>query len=175
MVEVVDGHIGYVFFHGIYLNGGYLPNALSCFYGFFQLMLCQLPMNFIFATLINRRYCRYVGIQRNTKTTSLSKKLAHAPFFIIISIEIILAGVFANDYGIVALLLSPFRTWSVIMNLILWYLAKNIPDECLRFAKFIYFYSIRFGKLNFSHFRPAVQVWSERKHSYEDGASHRDL
>lgn len=134
IVEVVDGHIGYVFFHGIYLNGGYIPNALSCLYGFFQLMLCQLPMTFIFATLVNKRYCKYMGIERKTKSSLLLRKLSHAPFFIIIFVEIVLTIVFGTDYGLVALLLSPFRTWSVIMNIILWCLAKNIPYESLRFA-----------------------------------------
>lgn len=173
IVEVVDGHTGFVFFHGIYINGGYVPNSLSCLYGFFQLMLCQLPMIFIFSTLVNKRYCKYVGIHRNSKSTSLMRKLSHAPFFIIILIEVILAIVFASDYGIIALLLSPFRTWSVVMNIILWYLAKNIPDECLRFATFVA-HSIQRTNF-FLHFRPAVRVWSDRKHSYEEDAGHRDL
>lgn len=140
IVEVVDGHLGYVFFHGIYLNGGYIPNALSCLYGFFQLMLCQLPMTFIFATLVNRRYCKYMGIQRKPKNSSLLlRKLSHVPFFVIILVEIILAIVFGTDYGIVALLLSPFRTWSVVMNVVLWFMAKNIPYESLRSASLKHF------------------------------------
>lgn len=133
IVEVVDGHMGYVFFHGIYLNnGGYIPNALSCLYGFFQLMLCQLPMTFIVATLVNKRYCKYMGIQRKTKSSALFRKFIHAPFVVITLVEIILAIVFATDYGLVALLLSPFRTWSVIMNIVLWLMARNIPYESLR-------------------------------------------
>lgn len=136
IVEVVDGHIGYVFFHGIYLNGGYIPNALSSLYGFFQLMLCQLPMTFIFATLVNKRYCKYMGIQRKSQSSPLMRRLAHAPFYIIILVEIVLGIVFATDYGLIALLLSPFRAWSVIMNIVLWYLAKHITYESLRFDEF---------------------------------------
>ncbi|XP_037042036.1 transmembrane protein 62-like [Bradysia coprophila] len=153
IVEVVDGHTGYVFYHGIYLNNGYIPNALSCLYGFFQLMLCQLPMTFIFATLVNRRYCKYMGIKRTSTGSTLWGKITHAPFVIIVLVEIVLAVVFAIDYGFVALLLSPFRMWSVIMNVVLWCLAKNIPYESLR---------------------PAVQVWGDRKNSYQVD-SHRDL
>lgn len=135
VVEVVDGHIGYVFFHGIHLNsGGYIPNALSCLYGFFQLMMCQLPMIFIFATLINRRYCKYMGIERKSKSSPLMQRLKHAPFIVITVVEILLAIVFTTDYGLVALLLSPFRTWSVVMNSVLWWLAKNIPFTSLRFV-----------------------------------------
>ncbi|KAJ6645818.1 Transmembrane protein [Pseudolycoriella hygida] len=154
IVEVVDGHIGYVFFHGIYLNDGYIPNALSSLYGFFQLMLCQLPLTFIFATLVNKRYCKYMGVHRESKSSPLMRKLRHAPFFIIILVELVLTVVFGTDYGIVALLLSPFRTWSVIMNITLWYMAKNISYESLR---------------------PAVHVWSDRQNSYEIDPSHRDL
>lgn len=150
IVEVVDGHIGYVFFHGIYLNGAYIPNALSSLYGFFQLVLCQLPLNFIFATLVNKRYCKYMGIQRKSKSSLLLKKLSHAPFVIIISVEILLAIVFCTDYGIVALLLSPFRAWSVIMNIVLWCLAKNIPYESLRFvAFFVVFIWLSYCKQHF--------------------------
>lgn len=175
ILEVVDGHIGYVFFHGIYLNGGYIPNALSCLYGFFQLILCQLPMTFIFATLVNKRYCKYVGIQRKSKSSALLRKLSHAPFFIIISVEILLAIVFGTDYGMVALLLSPFRTWSVIMNVVLWCLAKNIPYESLRFAFNVFCDLFHCCERTFLLFRPAVHVWSERQHSYDVDASHRDL
>lgn len=146
----MDGHIGYVFFHGIYLNGAYIPNALSSLYGFFQLMLCQFPMTFIFATLVNRRYCKYMGIERNTKSSPLLRKLSHAPFFSIIFVEIILAIVFGTDYGLVALLLSPFRTWSVIMNIVLWCLARNIPYESLRFVKrFQHFRFVQFVRTIF--------------------------
>lgn len=53
--EVIDGHMGYVFSWGIFVNGGYVPVYLTYLYGFFQLMLSQFPLTIIFANIVYRK------------------------------------------------------------------------------------------------------------------------
>lgn len=131
--EVIDGHMGIIFSWGIYVNGGYLPGSLTYLYGFFQLLLCQFPLICIFANCVDTRYRQYVGLAEPAKGYC-GRKCLHAPFFIIIAVEVILAIFFWNAYGTLAFLLGPFRTWSVVMNAVLWHVARNIPDNCLRLA-----------------------------------------
>lgn len=53
--EVIDGHLGIVFVWGIFVNGSFLPGTLTYFYGFFQLMFCQLPLIVIYASNVVKR------------------------------------------------------------------------------------------------------------------------
>lgn len=136
--EIVDNkQYGVVFVWGIYVDGVILPGAITYLYGFFQLMFCQLPLIWIYSTCVKNRYYEVVSIPRKRHRGSLCslRKLSHAPFFVILSIEIALAIVFGFSYGAVAFLLAPFRTWSIILNAILWYMARNAPDNCFRWVE----------------------------------------
>lgn len=138
--EIVDNkHYGVVFVWGIYVDGTILPGALTYLYGFFQLMLCQLPLMWIYSTYAKQRYYEVIGIPRKKHRGSLCslRKLSHAPFFVILFIEIALAIIFGLSYGTVAFLFGPFRTWSVILNAILWHVARNAPDSCFRWVKIV--------------------------------------
>lgn len=131
--EVIDGHMGVIFSWGIYVNGGYVPSSLTYLYGFFQLTLCQLPLIWIFANLVDERYRRqYFGGGDELQQRWCSRKFRHAPFVMIIGIEVLLAVFFWYAYGTLAFLLGPFRTWSLVMNIWLWYMAKTLPDKCFR-------------------------------------------
>lgn len=132
--EVIDDHIGVIFVWGIYIDGSYLPGSLTYLYGFFQLVLCQFPLICIYAAIIERRYKQFIGlpVRKHRATAFLLRKMSHIPFCLIMSIEVLLAIFFGLAYGTLAFLLGPFRTWSVILDFILWYMARNVPDQCLR-------------------------------------------
>lgn len=138
--EVIDDHYGAIFVWGIYIDGAYLPGALTYLYGFFQLTLCQFPLIWIYSRQVGQRYHEIVGLPAKKHRGWLCslRKLANTPFYIIISIEIVLAILFEIYYGIIAFLISPFRTGSVIMNLILFHLAKNIPEHLLKPAIYVW-------------------------------------
>lgn len=130
--EVIDGHLGIIFSWGIYIKGGYLPGSLTYLYGFFQLLFCQLPLIWIYARCVENRYLCYTGIRQEKFRGKISFCTEHSPFIIIIIIEIVLAIFFWQAYGTMAFLLGPFRTWSILLNVSLWHLARNLPDKCLR-------------------------------------------
>lgn len=132
--EVVDGHMGIVFLWGIFVNGNFLPGSLTYLHGFLQLLLCQVPLLFIYSNCVEVRYYQFIGVRaENHQVPWCSwRRLSNAAFYFIISVEIILAIIFWNSYGTLAFLIGPFRTWSVVLNAALWYSARNIPDHCLR-------------------------------------------
>lgn len=135
--EVIDNHYGAIFVWGIYVNGSYLPGALTYLYGFFQLSICQLPLIWIYARRVANRYHQACGMP-SKKHRSSFRKLSKAPFYVIISIEILLAVFFELSYGLIAFLICPFRTWSVLMNILLFHMANNLPDEKLKPAIYVW-------------------------------------
>lgn len=132
--EVIDDHIGVIFIWGIYIDGSFLPGSLTFLYGFFQLLLCQFPLICIYAMCIEKRYKRFIGLpMKPQRASSFSlRKMSQVPFCLIMSVEVLLAIFFGLAYGTVAFLLGPFRTYSVILNFVLWYMARNVPDQCLQ-------------------------------------------
>lgn len=132
--EVIDGHVGFIFVWGIFVKNAYLPGSLTYLHGAFQMMLCQFPLIYIFANRIASRYNQFVGMpsRQQRRTFCTLRKLTHAPFYLIIGIECLLAVFFWYSYGPVAFLLGPFRAWSVVFNITLWILARNVPDHCLK-------------------------------------------
>lgn len=132
--EIVDGRYGAVFVWGVYFDGTILPGSLTFFYGFFQLLLCQCPLNWIFSKCLAKRYYQVIGLPtKNHRGWWCSpKKFSQVAFYFIIIIEIFLSIFFGILYGTVAFFLSVFRTWSVVMNIYLYYLANNMPDSAFR-------------------------------------------
>uniref|UniRef100_A0A7G3B2B5 Uncharacterized protein n=1 Tax=Lutzomyia longipalpis TaxID=7200 RepID=A0A7G3B2B5_LUTLO len=130
VADVIDGHFGVVFMWGIIVDGIILPGSLTYLYGFFQLLLCQLPLIYVYASILDRRY-RHILSPPNRPKGRLRKFLQHLPFLTIITVEFILLYFHWASYGFLALILSPLRTWSLILNFSLWYQAQYMPDKCL--------------------------------------------
>lgn len=129
--EVIDGHMGIVFVWGIFVNNAFLPGTLTYLYGFFQLMLCQLPLTIIFANNVTLRFYRRGAEKNYGWMMSLWKNSA---FILIMTVEVLLAGIFWNSYGLLAFIITPLRAWSIVLNVVLWYQSRYIPDKCLRSA-----------------------------------------
>ncbi|XP_039431982.1 transmembrane protein 62-like [Culex pipiens pallens] len=128
--EVIDGHLGIVFVWGIFVNGSFLPGTLTYFYGFFQLMFCQLPLIVIYANNVVKRFYRPPS-SAEKKLNFLAATWQNLPFVLIMVVELLLALIFWNAYGTLAFIITPLRTWSIVLNLFLWYQSKNLPDKCL--------------------------------------------
>lgn len=129
--EVIDGHWGWIFSWGIYVNGGYLPGSLTYLYGFFQLVMCQLPLMWIFGRCVEERYCRLVGVLEKPRG-GWARRFDHLPFVLIVAVEVVLAVFFWNAYGALAFVCGPFRTWSVVLHVALWWMARHVPEQSLR-------------------------------------------
>uniref|UniRef100_A0A1B0D177 TMEM62 C-terminal domain-containing protein n=1 Tax=Phlebotomus papatasi TaxID=29031 RepID=A0A1B0D177_PHLPP len=130
VADVIDGHFGVVFMWGILVDGIFLPGSLTYLYGFFQLALCQLPLIYVYASILDRRYRHTISPPTRPKGR-LRKFLQHLPFLTIITVEFILVYIHWASYGFLAVILGPLRTWSLVMNFVLWYQAQYMPDKCL--------------------------------------------
>lgn len=134
IAEVIDGHYGIIFVWGVYLDGNVMPGSFTYLYAAFQLLLCQFPLTTIFAACAEKRYLIYIGKHRTKKNASIRAlpRFSQAPFFFILAVELLLSIFFGMAYGAVAFFIGPFRTWSVILNFLLWYMSRNIPDQCYK-------------------------------------------
>lgn len=93
----------------------------------------EFSLNFVLRIHFNRQIvCRFkshIGLAEKNPIINL---LFHTPFVLIITVEIALAYFFWQAYGTIAFLIGPLRTWSVILNMVLWYQAQKIPLKELR-------------------------------------------
>ncbi|XP_055642131.1 transmembrane protein 62-like isoform X2 [Toxorhynchites rutilus septentrionalis] len=128
--EIIDGYVGIVFVWGIFVNGTFLPGTLTYFYGFFQLMLCQFPLMIIYANNAEKRFLRG-SANAEKKLGFLAVTWLNLPFVLIMMAELLLAVFFWNAYGTLAFIITPLRTWSIVLNVVLWYQSKNLPDKAL--------------------------------------------
>lgn len=129
--EVTTGINGYVFAWGIYIDGGYVPQPLTYFYGFFQLMFCQLPLIYTFAYIISKKFFQIHNAKKYTPT-KCHMFMENGIFFFIMLLELFIIFIFWYTYGILSVFIGPFHTWSIVLNIILWQLSKRIPAKSLK-------------------------------------------
>lgn len=132
--EVIDGNYGAVFLWGTYVDGRLLLGGFTYIIGFIQLLFCQFPLNWIYSKCLAIRFNQLIGMptKHYRKRCCSLRIVSSVVFYFIITIEILLSIFFGIFYGVVGFFLGVFRTWSVVMNIILYYLAKNVPDNALR-------------------------------------------
>lgn len=65
--------------------------------------------------------------------------LKQMPFIIVLTIQSVLAYFFWLAYGTLALVIGPLRSWSIILNVYLWYKAITLPAKYTRFVIFFVF------------------------------------
>lgn len=131
--DIADGHYGFVFAYVVYVDGTFLPGSLTFFYGAVELLLCQLPLIWVFARCLAKRYCQVTGMPVKCYRGCLHK-FSKILFYVIVFIEIVISIFNGLWYGPAAFFLGIFGLgmWSIILNIALFYLARNVPDHALR-------------------------------------------
>lgn len=128
--EIIDGYYGFVFQHGTYVNGLYLPGSLTFVHGFSQMACSQFPLIWIYSKCVAKRYYHVIGMPAKIHRSTI-RRMSKALFYVVFGIEIILTIAFGYSYGFSLLLLSPIRLWSLFMSFVLWRVACNVPDQIL--------------------------------------------
>ncbi|CAH2076721.1 unnamed protein product, partial [Iphiclides podalirius] len=123
--ELIDGYIGAVFAWGILIKGAYIPEPFTYMYGSVQLMFVQIPLVFVLA------YCLEIRLY-GQNSRGWRRLIKNLPFVFLLSIQLLLAYFYWLEYGTMALLLGPLRTWSVFLNVHLWYKTLTLPQEYCR-------------------------------------------
>lgn len=129
--ELIDGYIGAVFAWGILIKGTFIPEPFTYMYGSVQLMFVQIPLIFILASCLNTRL-----YQKNLRI--FKKFLVNFPFIFLLSLQMLLAYFFWLEYGNMALIFGPLRSWSLVLSVIQWYKILNLPpDYCMKLIKLV--------------------------------------
>jgi hypothetical protein len=127
--EILDGHVGYNFLWGIFVNGHYVPGTLNWWYGLHQLLWFQFPLMIILAGVLKRSYKRSLLGDR-TNEGFLSALRSNLPFVALMIAELSLAAFYFIQNGILAFLIAPLRVWSVLFSIWLFYQSYfKIPDS----------------------------------------------
>lgn len=134
--EIIDGHYGIIFSWGIYLDGGLIPSPMTYLYGITEIVFFQIPMLWIYLKHLARRYYNVIGIpaKKHRRKLCSPSHIATIIFYGAVGSEIIatiMYGIFYDAFGYVV---GVSRTYSLIMNVVLWHLAGNVPDTALRYS-----------------------------------------
>lgn len=123
--ELIDGYVGAIFAWGIIIKGAFLPEPFTYMYGSVQLMFVQLPLIFVLA------YC-LEGRLFSPNVRGMRRLLKNLPFIFLLSIQLLLAYFFWLEYGTMAFMFGPLRTWSVFLSILLWYKIWTLPPDYCR-------------------------------------------
>ncbi|XP_014363617.2 transmembrane protein 62 isoform X1 [Papilio machaon] len=123
--ELIDGYIGVVFAWGIVIRGSYIPEPFTYMYGSVQLMFVHMPLVFVLA------YCLEMRLF-GQHLRGVKRLLKNLPFIFLLSIQLLLAYFYWLEYGTLAFIFGPLRTWSVFLNILLWYKTLTLPPDYCR-------------------------------------------
>lgn len=131
--EIIEDKFGVIYAWGIFVGQKFIPTSLAYFYGFLQLLTFHLPLVFILAHTVDRRY-QWLHKIHQEKPKKLLFIWRNLLFIILMIIQIYFIIILWLAYGTVATLLCPLLTWSTIMAIILWYYAHQVSISCIKCA-----------------------------------------
>lgn len=129
--EIADGQYGFIFASGIYVDDVFLPGSFTFMFGFVQLLLFQCPLIWVFAKCVAQQYYKMIGMPAKNHR-GCARNFSKILFYFIITFEILICILFCTMSGMVSFISGIFQTWSVAMNVWLYYLAKTVPIHSLR-------------------------------------------
>jgi hypothetical protein len=122
--EVLDGHVGFNFLWGIFVQNQFVPGTLNYWYGFHQLLWFQFPLMIILAGVLKRSYkCSLLGERMSENETILTALKSNILFVGLVIAEATLAVFYVIQNGFFAFLIAPLRVWSMIFAIWLFYQA----------------------------------------------------
>ncbi|KAJ7990847.1 hypothetical protein DPEC_G00291160 [Dallia pectoralis] len=132
--ELIDGHSGACFSFGVFIDGHFLEGSLTYVVGFMQLLFFNVPLTCYLCWSLHRR-CHGNSFRSHffVGPASLCKTLAvHAVVLLLLVWQVYSCYFLLETYGRLAFFLSPVRTWSVGLALLLAYWAWSGPAPRLR-------------------------------------------
>lgn len=136
--EILDGHVGYVFLWGLFVQGKYVEGNLSYWYGMNQLIFFQFPLTIIMAGILKNRYQSFIKAEK-CNFSILTGLKANLSFVALIIAEMFLAFLSLQQNGFIPFLFAPLRTWIPIFAIFLFYHAQwKIPDPAFKRAARIF-------------------------------------
>lgn len=127
--EMMRGHLGALFVHGMYLKQHWIPGSLTYYYGIMQLVLFNLPLTLYLAYFVELNNPTVSKDAPETRPQPLlgrlmslpKKSLGHFVFVMMLLWQASSCYNLRYTYGLMAFLLSPAKTWSLILSLYLFW------------------------------------------------------
>ncbi|XP_029197493.2 transmembrane protein 62-like [Acropora millepora] len=128
--EMMQGHIGVLFVHGMYLKQHWIPGSLSYYYGLMQLVLLNLPLTLYLAYFVEVNNRASVKLHRKSLVDSifhgsllgfLQRSVGHFVFFFALLWQMSSCYNLLYTYGVMSFLVSPAKTWSIALMLYLFW------------------------------------------------------
>ncbi|XP_048455595.1 transmembrane protein 62 [Rhincodon typus] len=133
--EVIDGHFGACFVFGVVVDGYFLEGSLTFIFGIFQLTFFNIPlMGYLSWCLLLR--CRGFCFWTHAKYTGWLRTVPMHIFIMALFLwQLYSCYMLLLTYGTAAFFLSPVRTWSVPLALVLVYKAWALDYSSIRTFK----------------------------------------
>ncbi|XP_060684650.1 transmembrane protein 62 isoform X1 [Hemiscyllium ocellatum] len=133
--EVIDGHFGACFVFGVVVDGHFLEGSLTFIFGIFQLTFFNIPlMGYLSWCLLLR--CRGACFWTHYKYTGWLRTVPMHIFILALFLwQLYSCYILLLTYGYAAFFLSPVRTWSVLLALVLVYRAWALDNSSIRTFK----------------------------------------
>ncbi|XP_078351578.1 transmembrane protein 62-like [Oculina patagonica] len=122
--EMMQGHLGALFVHGMYLKKQWIPGSLTYYYGIMQLVLFNLPLTLYlayFVELNNRPAISKAATKNHSQSflgrllSLLKESLGHFVFLMMLLWQASSCYNLLYTYGLIAFLFSPAKTWSILL------------------------------------------------------------
>ncbi|XP_011883013.1 PREDICTED: transmembrane protein 62-like [Vollenhovia emeryi] len=134
--EIIEGHIGVIFVWGTFVGNMYLPGGLTYAYGFSQLISFHMPLTLILAHHVD---CRLQDAEYSRVSSKFHRACRFYPVTVLLPVQLLLTVFLYLEYGIMAVLLCPLRTGSILVAIALSYYIEKMPVSCLRSAASVWY------------------------------------
>ncbi|XP_062863818.1 transmembrane protein 62 isoform X2 [Trichomycterus rosablanca] len=117
--EVVDGHTGACFAFGVFVNGHFLEGSLTYVVGVLQVIFFNMPLTSYLCWSLHQR-CHGCSFRSHFCWSTCRRTLiVHLIMLLLFIWQAYSCYFLLETYGLLAFILSPVRTWALLMGLLL--------------------------------------------------------
>ncbi|CAH1408192.1 unnamed protein product [Nezara viridula] len=137
VAELVEGHYGWIFVWGIFVNGTFIADSFTYIYALVQLFLFEGPIILCTAYSLNKRLHEYPVSSKprnkNKLLQAVNSFISGLPYLLLLLSQLLLLYSSYLAYGFLAVI-GPFRSWPIILILWCWHHTKTVPLLTVRSA-----------------------------------------
>ena len=127
---VTPEHLAVCFAWGLIVDGTYLPGDVSYILGALYIIFVHFGETVCLTQIVNCRYRNLYQIAagRNDLNSMFNKycNLRNLLMCIVYSLHVFFSYLYADAYGFLAWILGMMHTWTLVIILIVWYMANNL-------------------------------------------------
>ncbi|XP_076833795.1 transmembrane protein 62 isoform X2 [Brachyhypopomus gauderio] len=118
--EVIDGHNGACFVFGVFVDGHFLEGSLTYVVGTIQVIFFNMPLTCYLCWSLHQRWRGSTFRSHLLRPGCRGPALAvHLAMLLLLTWQAYSCYFLLETYGLLAFLLSPVRTWALLMGLLL--------------------------------------------------------